>query len=319
VGEASFVYIVPDGPLATVPFAALPGKAEGTVLLEDHPIGYLAHPQDLIPWYDTAPAGKGTLAMGGVDYDTAINETPEGFEAVEVQEQITLFEAFTQAPGGMRFSPLWGTLLEAEACVEFFTEATGEEGRLLQGPFATEEHLRRYAPGKRLLHLATHGFVRLDLTRTVRDGELDPLVLCGLALAGSNRTMGGGSDDGVLTAREAAQLDLEGIQLVILSACETARGTTRAGEGVLGLTSAFRDAGAWTVVSSLWPVSDSATALYMTHFYELVLVQHLPPALALQKAAFELRDMEFEFEGKTIHPFKEPAYWAPFVSYGPWR
>jgi len=321
VGDAGFVYVVPDGPLATVPFAALPGKEPGRVLYQDHPLGFLAHPQDLLPWLDAPPPGKGALGMGGVDYDRAATKTPEGLLEVPEPRRITLHEAMYKAPAGMQFTPLQGTLPEARACLTYFAEATKQdEIYLLHGPFATEDHLRRYAPGRRLLHLSTHGFVRLDLMEALEDGaRMDPLLFTGLALAGCNRTEGGGSDDGVLTAHEAAQLNLDGVELVILSACETARGSTLAGEAVIGLTSAFREAGATSVVSSLWSVSDQASVMLMERFYRLVLVEGFPPPVALQKSALALRAFEVEHEGKKIRPFAAPCYWAAFVSYGPFR
>ena len=321
VGEATFVYVVPDGPLATVPFAALPGKRPGSVLYEDHPLGFLAHPQDLLPWPDAPPPGVGALAVGGVDYDRAATKTPEGLLEVPEPRRITLQEAMHKAPAGMQFGPLQGTLPEARACLTYYHEATKQdEIYLLQGPFATEAHLRRYAPGRRLLHLSTHGFVRLDLAEVTQGGaRLDPLLLTGLALAGCNRTEGGGGDDGILTAHEAAQLNLGGVELVILSACQTAQGSARAGEAVIGLTSAFREAGATSVVSSLWPVSDQATVMLMERFYRLVLVEGVPPPVALQQASLALRAFEVEHEGKKVRPFAAPCYWAAFVSYGPFR
>ena len=73
------------------------------------------------------------------------------------------------------------------------------------------------------------------------------------------------------------------------------------------------------MLSSLWPVSDQVTALLMELFYGFVLDEHLPPPVALQRAALTLRDMEVEYEGETLRPFEAPCYWAPFVPYGRWR
>ena len=317
VGAAKLVYVVPDGPLATVPFAALPGTDPQRTLYDDRALCYLAQVQDLLPWPDRRPPGAGALALGGIDYDRALNERPQGFEDLAARE-ITLAERIEKAPAGMQFPPLAGTLNEAHACLGYYTSATRDRGWLLEGPYATEHHLRLFARGRRLLHLATHGFVRLDLAdETAQGSELDPLLLTGLALAGCNLSAGGGDDDGILTALEAAQLDLDGVQLVILSACETARGTALAGEAVLGLTSSFREAGAERVLSSLWPVSDQATVLLMELFYRAALGERLPPALALRRAALALRDLEFEHEGERVRPFQAPALWAPFVAYGP--
>jgi CHAT domain-containing protein len=96
------------------------------------------------------------------------------------------------------------------------------------------------------LHVATHGFFLNDRDVTAlttqsnfTDSEMpptrlsdNPLLRSGLALAGSNERHSGESDDGILSAAEAAQLDLNGTQLVVLSACETAVGKVQAGEGI---------------------------------------------------------------------------------------
>src|SRR5262249_26250837 len=151
---------------------------------------------------------------------------------------------------------------------------------------------RRQAPGKRYLHLATHGFfsppeLRSTLNRPALMGDapdgptltrgsarrfgspdsivgFHPGLLSGLALAGANRhaerTAADPSlHDGILTALEVAELDLGNTDLVVLSACETGLGRAAGGEGLLGLQRAFQVAGARTVVASLWKVDDQAT------------------------------------------------------------
>src|SRR5262249_12143374 len=122
----------------------------------------------------------------------------------------------------------------------------------LVGPEATETALREHAPGHRILHIATHGF----LVQEGRFGSApgvsgNPFLLSGLALAGANqrneRSKSPGDaegDDGILTAEEIASLDLRGVEWAVLSACETGIGPIQEGEGVLGLRRAFEVAGA---------------------------------------------------------------------------
>lgn len=204
---------------------------------------------------------------------------------------------------------------------------------VLLGADATEARLRAHAKGRRVVHIATHGFAREDLLaglyeRSVDDDWLsadaerqlavghDPMLLSGLALAGANPRQGGGSDDGILTALEASYLDLDGVDLVTLSACETARGTAESGEGVQGLVSAFQMAGARHVIASLWQVDDEATRLLMEGLYDRMLRPENPlsPADALREAALALRDLK-DTDGKQR--FAAPRYWAAFVAYGP--
>jgi CHAT domain-containing protein len=140
------------------------------------------------------------------------------------------------------------------------------------------------------------------------------MLLSALAMAGANPRNGGGGDDGILTALEASYLDLDGVELAVLSACETARGTTPSGEGVQGLVQAIQMAGARHVMASLWRVDDTATRLLMDRFYALYLDKEhpRPPSEALRQASLWLRDWK-DAAGKQ--PYAAPRYWAAFVCY----
>ncbi len=147
--------------------------------------------------------------------------------------------------------------------------ATAAEGRwiaerlgaaLYQGSAATTVVLQE-ARGPRVLHIASHGFFTT--------GSGDPLLNSGIVLAGANRSRPAG-DDGYLTAKEAAQLQLDGTELVVLSACDTASGTLQTGEGVYGLQRALTVAGARSTLLSLWKVDDDATAAFMQRYVALL-------------------------------------------------
>ena len=111
----------------------------------------------------------------------------------------------------------------------------------------------------------------------------NPLVLSGLVLAGANMPRPLDSlgiprgDDGILTAEAIAGMNLLGLELAVLSACETALGDVAGGEGVYGLQRAFHTAGARNVVASLWKVSDEATVALMRLFYNKLWVEQKPP------------------------------------------
>lgn len=315
---ASVVYVVPDGALGALPFAALPAREPGKHLADEVCVAHLGAAQDLVPWTGEQAAASGALGFGGIDYDhaSAAAGTPAG---------PPLPATF---PGGMRFPPLAATGIEVQACLEHFGAATGESTRLLSGSEATESALRLAVRGRRVVHLATHGFVRLDLpsaldgAKGARAGGFDPMLLSGLALAGANSGRGGGADDGILTALEASQLQLEGVELVVLSACETANGSATAGEGIVGLVRGFRQAGARTVLASLWPVSDLATAMLMEQLYARAYrrAARPPMAAALRESALALRGLEVKGDdGRPARPFAHPRFWAAFVAYGPQR
>jgi CHAT domain-containing protein len=177
------------------------------------------------------------------------------------------------------------------------------------GSHATKQALQKLdAPA--ILHIATHGFFLsdADLNRIHASGPGNPLLRSGLALSGANLNRSNG-DQGILTALEAADLNLWGTKLVTLSACDTGVGEIRDGEGVYGLRRAFFLAGAQTVVMSLWPVSDSVTRDLMTKYYA-----GLKAGLGRGEA---LRNVQLTMirHKATQHPF----YWASFIHVGDWR
>jgi CHAT domain-containing protein len=163
-------------------------------------------------------------------------------------------------------------------------------------------------------------------------------VLSGLVLAGANRPEAGG-DRGILTAEGIVGLNLEGLQLAVLSACESGLGEVAGGEGVLGLVRAFHVAGARDVVASLWRVDDRATAALMGRFYHQLWAQKQPPLEALRQAQLEVyrnpgRIAEWagrEFGGAEVPLPKAPppqaqpgehartAQWAAFLLSGAGR
>jgi CHAT domain-containing protein len=290
------VFVCPDAAAAAVPLAVLVG-AEGRPLLGGVvPIHHLAAAQDLVPREGDAPGPEGSLLVGGVDYG-------EG--------------------GAGGFPPLPSSLAE----VEEIAPRLPAPQEVLQGSEATEARVREAVRGKALVHLATHGFVRLDptqgLTRLAADrwlgGDLDrslaaghdPRSLAGLAFAGANPRHGGGDDDGILTAGEASYLDLDGCGLVVLSACETARGTAPSGEGVIGLVQAFQMAGAKQVLGSLWKVDDAATQALMAEFYA---ARAANPGGPTAGAAESLRLAQARVRERPA--WRHPYYWAAWVAWG---
>src|SRR5262249_28287051 len=180
-----------------------------------------------------------------------------------------------------------------------------------------EAAVKSQAAGKRVVHLATHGFF-LDATCPQATGAAreNPLLRAGLALSGANlhRSARKDQEDGVLTAEEGASLTLENTEWVVLSGCETAIGDVRAGEGVLGLRRAFEEAGARTLIASLWPVDDQDTREWMTALYRARFVDRRSTAESVRTAE-RVRLQARRAAGQSTHPF----YWAGFVAVGDWR
>ena len=224
---------------------------------------------------------------------------------------------------------------------------TLEEGRATKTAFLAEAGKHRY------VHLATHGFfveeklpVPVALVQPTmstwcpaeRFGEMlrgpeatggHVGLLCGLALAGANRAGRATSDadDGILTAEEIGAQNLDGVQMVMLSACETGLGKAAGGEGLLGLQRSFQAAGARTVVASLWKVPDAATRDLMEHFYENHWQKNMSVLPALREAQLTMlregrkRGMVRDDEpADNVNPKRAPPYyWAAFVLSGDWR
>jgi CHAT domain-containing protein len=193
--------------------------------------------------------------------------------------------------------------------------------------------------GSRFVHLATHGFFEPPelaprslgasdassyWTSPQGLSRLSPGLLSGIAFAGANQPPAVDRDDGILTAVEAQQLDLNGVELIVLSACETALGSEARGEGLIGLQRAFQVAGAETLVSSLWPVDDAATSVLMDEFYANLWSKKLSKIESLRQAQLAIMK-RYDTQRRKLRNEDDPAgrrpayFWAPFSLSGNWR
>jgi CHAT domain-containing protein len=172
---------------------------------------------------------------------------------------------------------------------------------LLRGEFGTDTTFA----------LQKHSRTRWNASLPENDWE-NPMVRCGIALAGANyaaRITNALAEDGLLTGLEASLLNLQGTELVILSACESGVGEVKIGEGVMSLRRAFRIAGAETVLASQWKVDDEATNRLMTEFMRRWRAGE-PRAKAWREAQLALLRSE---------TFSPPYFWAAFTLTGQWR
>ncbi len=211
---------------------------------------------------------------------------------------------------GLEWPGLPGTEQEVKEIDQLFKQHNRRSQVYLQQN-ATEESLKQIClDPPQVLHIATHGFYQAPKLKKPEMGiptqqEDDPLLRSGLILAGGNYVWKGntpveGVEDGIVTAFELAQLDLEKTQLVVLSACETALGDVQGTEGVFGLQRAFKMAGAKKMILSLWKVPDKETAELMTSFYS-----HWIKGKLLKEA---FKSAQADMRSKYT-----PFYWAAFV------
>jgi CHAT domain-containing protein len=295
-----------------MPFAALPGQKPGTVLLEDYLIAYVPHAPFLLeqlkfqpPPYKQAPAA--CLAVGGVDYGTpkaAKGEWPPLPASMKEVAQL-------KSRGDVL------VLTESQATVANVVAQLPKVGHahLATHGFFEEKLLseERQRVAKRLDHYEfqpTRGFEPVGL------GLRHPLNYVGLVLAGANA--GSGDErQGILTGESIVDLPLEGMQLAVLSACESGLGELTEGEGTQGLVRAFHISGCPNVVASLWNVNDTATAALMAKFYHEMWVRGRNPLEALREAQltiFRRPDLIASLAGDRGRPQQDQAIRLPLTA-----
>lgn len=320
LGAAHRLLIAPDGMLNLIPFAAMVNQ-QNRYLIERYAINYLTSGRDLLRMQTSKQSNNPPLVVANPSFGsvTTIATHADQNYGGSPTDNRTRNQGRAQE---VFFQPLLGTEREALAIKAMLPEAA-----MLLREQATETALKQ-SKAPSVLHIATHGFFLSDpdappmetdgpssddhlsvsglrLSKWAAKIE-NPLLRSGLALAGVNehRT---GDDDGVLTAMEAASLDLWGTKLVVLSACDTGVGEVKNGEGVYGFRRALVLAGSETQIMSLWPVEDKATGMLIGYYRRL---------LAGEGRGEALRQIQLERlkDRKLRHPY----YWSSFIQVGEW-
>lgn len=270
--DKTTLYVVPDGFLFAVPFSLLPGP-DGGLLEDKFTIRLLTSPDALIAIHAREKLERtgAMLLAGGIEYGV---------------------------PGPM---PLPGTRTEIEAIAKL-ARARGAPVEMLTGNGVSEAALREAIGKVRIAHLATHGFYH-DSTAS----GLDTLWQSGIVLsgAGDSRWPLRDDKDGYLYAFELMDWDLSGLDLLVLSACETGRGDESFVSGLRGLPTALGIAGARRALLTLWPVADEGTASFTVRFYE-----HLAEGLTYSDA---LRQTRRDARDGKVAGAKDASVWAAFV------
>lgn len=283
-----FVYLSPDGVYNQInPYTFK--SATGGYLLSQYDLIIVGNSKDLIALKSRKPGAgrKDGFLLGFPDY------------------------------GGTSVAPLPGTKVELEA-VSKILKSSGYQLKQVMQKEATET-IFKTVKGPALMHIATHGFFLQDadvksgasVGVSLENAQENPLLRSGLLLSGAAVTMSGNAnvnlssnDNGVLTAYEAMNLNLDGTDLIVMSACETGLGDVKAGEGVYGLQRAFLVAGANALIMSLWKVDDDATQQLMTNFYTNWVKS------GNKQKAFK------QAQQQLMVKYKDPYYWGAFVMMG---
>ena len=334
LGGAKRVYVSPDGVLDTIPIGLM-ADGDDKMVMEKYQLRIVNSTKDLLLPARVAQL-KSALLVGNPKFDLtatqqriAIAELRGGSTGVGASLQHASIPAENAAQTASRggelkggnLNSLPGTQVEVDT-VDKLLESAGWRTTEFTGDLALKETVTQ-AHGPRVVHIATHGFFLTDEELTANaaaraqqaNPNEDPMLRAGLFFAGADRVREGaapeqGVDDGVLTAFEASQLNLEGTELVVLSACETGLGKELNSDGVFGLRRGLQEAGADAVMMSMWSVPDKETQELMALFYAKWLGGMEKPE-ALRQAQLEERETVRQRYGKDL-----PFYWGAFVLVG---
>ena len=312
------IYFSPDGILHMLPIEYYSANGMNS-LFEQYHIYRLSSTKELVREQGNNHPNSAVL-YGGLDY----NLVDENSSVANSSEISSVWRGIAERGG---FDPLFNTSIEAQEIKDLLT-GKNISTTLYSGVTGTEESFRNLSGrGNSIIHLATHSmyinpdgvdikknennFDFLESLANVNDPVKEDIALTHsfLVMAGGNnvisrKPVSDKNNDGILTSKEISQLDLRGLELVVLSACESALGDINNG-GVYGLQRGFKKGGANTIVMSLNKVDDEATRILMVAFYRN-LMSGKTKRESLQKAQQYLRKVE---NGK----YNAPKYWASFI------
>ncbi len=295
------IYLSPDGIYNIININSL-RKADGTYVIDDKYISITTNTSDIVssisnekikkPIFD---AIENAYLFGNPSYNQHENKLSETKPSIKIPE-------------------LPGTKIEIEKISEIL-EKEGMKVYKFTEEKATENQMKSVIkPG--LIHIASHGYFLSDINPKERQKAFgveiekaieNPLLRSGILFSGASNSItskpeiNDSSENGILYAYEAMNLDFDKVQLIVLSACETGLGEIKNGEGVYGLQRAFQVAGAKKILMSLWKIDDYTAQKQMIIFYTN-LKQGIDITEALRNAQLKLKE---EYE----HPY----YWSPFV------
>lgn len=311
VSEGATIYYVPSQLLFQVSLESLP-LADGSLLGSHYNFVRLSSARELIKQQreeGNVLVPRTAVLYGGLQYDLKPSEMAIEAQRYDLSEWLTMRggiargdSVFRELPGAKEEVFRIEAILKGGECQ--VTSYMGTEG-------TEESFLNMHGKAPQLLHLATHGFYYTPIQAEAVDylkGYTDAMSLSGLVLSGGNaawlgRDLPEGVLGGILTAENIARLDLSGMEMVVLSACQTGLGQATA-EGLYGLQRAFKKAGAGTIVMALWRVEDHVTTDFMVTFYEQL----------MDKANRGNKRLAFELAKAAMREkYPDPFFWAAFV------
>ena len=317
-----------DGNLNSVPLQILPIDETGKRLLMDKfTVSYLGVGRDIFRSRAViADIADKPIVIADPDFDLAVPNHTEQQKQPFTKEFIDTFDS-------QNLQRTISTKLLGETVAKKL-----EDAQLYTGKQALETYLTNGKCPKIML-IATHGLFLPD-TKQVSN----PMMRSALALAGAKTWLSGGilpenAGKGIVFAQDIANLDLRANELTVLSACNTARGDIKIGEGVFGLRRAFAVAGTKSLVMSLWEVPDRTSALLMERFFDnyqtgmnavealqnaqnyirnITVNELIKSALGVEilKDILKLRELQAQMQidcHEDDKPLEHPFYWGAWV------
>lgn len=322
IEKYSTIYFSPTGILNNLAIEYLPSLSDDSYICDSHSIYRLSNTREVVS-NGSVSTEKNISLYGGMIYSADPSNIQQPLTN-GLSNEIPLNENHLQANrAGHSYLP--GSKLEVE-CVDSLARCYNVTTDLHIGTAGTEDAFKRMLvdDSPDIIHIATHGlyYTKDDIVNNQLHKELDfikqsshnnvytedlSLTQSALLFSGSNSIFKGESissdfEDGILTAYEISNLNLENTDLVVLSACQTGLGELK-GDGVFGLQRGFKKAGVNTILMSLWDVDDEATQKLMTGFYNNYF-SGMPKREALTQAQKLIRETP---------GFEDPEYWAAFI------
>lgn len=311
VKDGATVYYVPSQLLFQIALESLP-MGDGTLLGDHYTFIRLSSAREVVHNkasldIDVAAKKPHAILYGGLKYDLTAEDMKEEAAKYDV---ISLLATRGDI---LRGDSIYREIPETKKEIDGI-ESVLKSQRLTVIPYTgisgTEESfLNMNGNAPQILHVATHGFYytpdaaqKIDYLK----GNTDAMTLSGLVMSGGNAAWLGkelpeGVLGGILTAANISRLDLNGIQMAVLSACQTGQGKATP-EGLFGLQRAFKKAGVQTLVMSLWNVSDVVTKEFMIRFYKNLAHNDWSKRKAFNDAKTYIRSK-----------YADPYYWAGFI------
>ena len=307
IAKESTVYYIPSGVMHGIALEALP-LSDGTTLGQHYDFVRLTSAREIVNAHHSSKINRTATLYGGLQYSLDPQKMEEESKAYEKSDLAGLVRSEYGVSG---FKDLRNTKDEVKKIEKTLVDNGFSVKAYLGSKGNAESFVALDGKAPSIVHIATHGFYYTPDEAKDKDflrGYTDAMSLSGLVFAGGNAAWLGkknvdGVLGGVLTAKDIANLDFKGTDLLVLSACKTGQGKVTA-EGVFGLQRAFKKAGVGTIIMSLWNVDDKVTSEFMVAFYEQL----------TDKANNWNKRKAFEQTKEIIrkkHP--DPYYWAAFV------